>query len=148
MYNSRLPHRPKLSYHSGCQTQTDWPVLVEPHSHPQLSGKAALEAAGQGWLPHQHHPVPRRWLCQGLEPDCSAPVSQYCSAGWTEMSVARTAPQADCSGCCWNLGPLALAAVPGTYSAVGSQWMLCCCQRSSGLGRTWALLGLAGGFQH
>lgn len=72
-----IHHRPKSSsYHSGCQTQTSWSVLVEPHSHPQLSGKAALGAAGQDWLPHPHHPVPQRWLCQGLEPGCSAPVSQ------------------------------------------------------------------------
>lgn len=64
------------------------------------------------------------------------------------MSVARTAPRVDCLGCCWNLGPLALAAVPGTGSAVGSQWMMCCCLKNSGLEKTWALLGLAEGFQH
>lgn len=63
------------------------------------------------------------------------------------MPVARRAPRVDCSGGCWNLGPLALAAVPGTGSAVGSQWMSSCSLWSSGLETTWALLGLAVGFQ-
>lgn len=123
-------------------------MLVEPHSHSHLSGKAALGSVDQGWLPHPHHPVPQRWLDQMMEADCSAPLSQYCSAGWIEMSVARTALLVDCLVYCRNLDLLALAAVLGKDFAVGSQRMLSCCGMSSGLGKTWALLGLAGEFQH
>ena len=64
------------------------------------------------------------------------------------MSVVETALQVGCSGRCWSLSLLALAAAPGIGSAVGSHWMSRCCLKSSGPGTTWALLGLTEGFQH
>lgn len=62
--------RPSLSYHSGCWTQTGWPVLAEPHFQPHLSGKADLMAADQGWRPRPRPPAPQRWSCQRLRAGC------------------------------------------------------------------------------
>lgn len=137
----------RCSYHFEDQIQTGWLALAEPHSHSQLSGKAALVAADQGWKPHPHYPGQQRWLCQEMGRDCSAPVSPCCSVGPTETSVARRAPQVGCRRCCRHSGQLASAADPGIGSAVDSQWTQSCCQTSSGLERTWAPMGPAGAWQ-